>query len=60
MWRSVQEELIRLYRHFTNLIDRCYPQSGIGLAFTIENILAASSDAGSISGSGSEKIKAQS
>jgi len=55
VWRSVQEELIRLYRHFTNLIDRCYPQSGIGLAFTIENILAASSDAGSISGSGSER-----
>ncbi|XP_014665002.1 PREDICTED: exocyst complex component 1-like [Priapulus caudatus] len=39
VWRSMQEEFIRQYKHFEDLITRCYPGANITLDFTINDIL---------------------
>ncbi|XP_019646836.1 PREDICTED: exocyst complex component 1-like [Branchiostoma belcheri] len=44
VWRSMQEEFISQYKHFEDLIRRCYPESGITLEFTIDDILKFFSD----------------
>eukprot|EP00058_Branchiostoma_floridae_P002295 XP_002587783.1 hypothetical protein BRAFLDRAFT_92228 [Branchiostoma floridae] len=44
VWRSMQEEFISQYKHFEDLIKRCYPESGITLEFTITDILQFFSD----------------
>lgn len=40
VWHSMQEEFIQQYKHFENLIDRCYPESKINLEVTINDILS--------------------
>lgn len=39
VWRAMQEEFIRQYKHLEELIQRCYPGSMITLDFSIDNIL---------------------
>lgn len=40
VWHSMQEEFIQQYKHFEDLIDRCYPGSKINLEVTINDILS--------------------
>ena len=40
----MQEQLIALHKEYTSLIERCYPQSGIAIDFSIEDILAVTTD----------------
>ncbi len=35
----MQEEFIAQYKGITGMIERCYPQANITLAFTIEDVL---------------------
>jgi len=35
----MQDEFIRQYKHFEDLIGRCYPGSGITMEFTIQDML---------------------
>ena len=44
VWRATQEQLIALHRHYTEIIERCYPQSGITLDFSIEDVLTLTND----------------
>lgn len=39
VWHSMQDEFIRQYKHFEDLISRCYPGSGITMDFTIRDML---------------------
>ncbi|XP_041791167.1 exocyst complex component 1 isoform X2 [Chelmon rostratus] len=39
VWHSMQDEFIRQYKHFEDLIGRCYPGSGITMEFTIGDML---------------------
>lgn len=39
IWHSMQEEFIAQYKGITGMIERCYPQANITLAFTIEDVL---------------------
>lgn len=39
IWRSMQQEFIRLYNHYQGLIDQCYPGSNIKLPIEIGAIL---------------------
>ncbi|XP_061894476.1 exocyst complex component 1 isoform X7 [Entelurus aequoreus] len=39
VWHSTQDEFIRQYKHFEDLIGRCYPGSGITMEFTIQDML---------------------
>uniref|UniRef100_A0A8C9YIS2 Exocyst complex component 1 n=1 Tax=Sander lucioperca TaxID=283035 RepID=A0A8C9YIS2_SANLU len=39
VWHSMQDEFIRQYKHFEDLIGRCYPGSGITMDFTIQDML---------------------
>ncbi|XP_077440991.1 exocyst complex component 1 isoform X3 [Vanacampus margaritifer] len=39
VWHSTQDEFIRQYKHFEDLIGRCYPGSGITMEFTIRDML---------------------
>nr|XP_040040706.1 exocyst complex component 1 isoform X5 [Gasterosteus aculeatus aculeatus] len=39
VWHSMQDEFIRQYKHFEDLIGRCYPGSGITMEFTIRDML---------------------
>uniref|UniRef100_A0A3B3I8A4 Exocyst complex component 1 n=1 Tax=Oryzias latipes TaxID=8090 RepID=A0A3B3I8A4_ORYLA len=39
VWHSMQDEFIRQYKHFEDLIGRCYPGSGITMEFTIQDVL---------------------
>ncbi|XP_078371204.1 exocyst complex component 1-like isoform X1 [Oculina patagonica] len=40
VWHSMQEEFIQQYKHFEDLIQRCYPGSMINLEVTINDILS--------------------
>lgn len=40
VWHSMQDEFIQQYKHFEDLIQRCYPESMINLEVTIEDILS--------------------
>jgi len=44
VWRAMQEHLITLHKEYTGLIDRCYPQSGIAVDFSINDILSVTTD----------------
>ncbi|KAG7263226.1 hypothetical protein CRUP_036232 [Coryphaenoides rupestris] len=39
VWHSMQDEFIRQYKHFEDLIGRCYPGSGITMEFTVPDML---------------------
>uniref|UniRef100_H3BD58 Exocyst complex component Sec3 PIP2-binding N-terminal domain-containing protein n=1 Tax=Latimeria chalumnae TaxID=7897 RepID=H3BD58_LATCH len=39
VWHAMQEEFIRQYKEFEELIDRCYPGSGVTMEFTMDNLL---------------------
>ncbi|XP_044885339.1 exocyst complex component 1-like isoform X5 [Mauremys mutica] len=39
VWRAMEQEFIRQYQEFENLIQRCYPESGITMDFTVEDLL---------------------
>ncbi|XP_067404576.1 exocyst complex component 1-like [Emydura macquarii macquarii] len=39
VWRAMEQEFIRQYQEFENLIQRCYPGSGITMDFTMEDLL---------------------
>jgi hypothetical protein len=38
VWHGIQEEFIRLYRHYESLIQKCYPGSDVRLLFTIDDL----------------------
>ena len=40
VWHSMQDEFIHQYKHFEDLIQRCYPGSMINLEVTINDILS--------------------
>lgn len=35
----MQEEFLKQYKHFEELIEKCYPDSDIKLEFTINDVL---------------------
>lgn len=39
VWQYMQDEFLRQYKHFEDLITKCYPGSGIKLEFTIQDVL---------------------
>uniref|UniRef100_A0A452I477 Exocyst complex component Sec3 PIP2-binding N-terminal domain-containing protein n=1 Tax=Gopherus agassizii TaxID=38772 RepID=A0A452I477_9SAUR len=39
VWRAMEQEFIQQYQEFENLIQRCYPGSGITMDFTVEDLL---------------------
>uniref|UniRef100_A0A8C8RI36 Exocyst complex component Sec3 PIP2-binding N-terminal domain-containing protein n=1 Tax=Pelusios castaneus TaxID=367368 RepID=A0A8C8RI36_9SAUR len=39
VWRAMEQEFIRQYQEFEDLIQRCYPGSGITMDFTMEDLL---------------------
>jgi len=44
VWHSMQVEFLNQYKHFDELINRCYPGSAITLSFTIADLLEFFSD----------------
>lgn len=42
VWRSVQEELYRKHAHFVDLIEKCYPGSGVSFAYTYDELVTFS------------------
>lgn len=40
VWHTMQDEFIQQYKHFEDLIQRCYPESMINLEVTIDDILS--------------------
>ncbi|KAI8066373.1 exocyst complex component Sec3-domain-containing protein [Gongronella butleri] len=40
VWRGIQEELIRQHERMEKLIDRCYPDAGVHLEFSIKDLLS--------------------
>ncbi|TRY63894.1 hypothetical protein TCAL_07692 [Tigriopus californicus] len=44
VWRAMQEEFIRQYKHVEDMIQRCYPGAQITLDFTINEVLEYFSD----------------
>ncbi|KAF9972698.1 hypothetical protein BGZ73_004167 [Actinomortierella ambigua] len=43
-WRGIEEEFIRQHNRFTRLIQSCYPDAGITLDFSMQDLLALFSD----------------
>ena len=39
VWHSMQDEFLKQYKMFEQLIARCYPDSNITLEFTINDLL---------------------
>ncbi|KAI8811526.1 exocyst complex component Sec3-domain-containing protein [Cladochytrium replicatum] len=39
VWRGIQEELARTVQRYEELIGKCYPESGVHIEFTIEELL---------------------
>ncbi|XP_041461767.1 exocyst complex component 1-like isoform X1 [Lytechinus variegatus] len=39
VWRMMQEDFLRQYKHIETMIGRCYPGSKISLEFTIQDVL---------------------
>nr|XP_039251957.1 exocyst complex component 1-like isoform X3 [Styela clava] len=39
VWQYMQDEFLRQYKHFEDLINKCYPGSGMKLEFTIQDVL---------------------
>ncbi len=44
VWHSMQDEFLKQYKHFDQLITKCYPGAGITLEFTISDLLTYFSD----------------
>ena len=44
VWHGIQEEFLRLHRHFENVTRKCYPESDIHVSFTIEDLCNFFSD----------------
>lgn len=40
VWRNIQDEFLKQYTRFEDLIAKCYPESDIALAFAVEELLA--------------------
>nr|XP_009688790.1 PREDICTED: exocyst complex component 1-like [Struthio camelus australis]XP_009688800.1 PREDICTED: exocyst complex component 1-like [Struthio camelus australis] len=40
VWHAMEQEFIRQYQEFEDLIQRCYAGSGITMEFTMENLLS--------------------
>ncbi|NXU47052.1 EXOC1 protein, partial [Turnix velox] len=40
VWQAMEQEFIRQYQEFEDLIQRCYPGSGITMEFTMEDLLS--------------------
>ncbi|NWV14353.1 EXOC1 protein, partial [Ptilonorhynchus violaceus] len=40
VWQAMEQEFIRQYREFEELIQRCYVGSGIAMEFTLEDLLS--------------------
>ncbi|NWH97317.1 EXOC1 protein, partial [Tichodroma muraria] len=40
VWQAMEQEFIRQYREFEDLIQRCYAGAGIALDFTMEDLLS--------------------
>ncbi|NXQ14156.1 EXOC1 protein, partial [Peucedramus taeniatus] len=40
VWQAMEQEFIRQYREFEDLIQRCYAAAGIALDFTMEDLLS--------------------
>ncbi|XP_014748354.1 PREDICTED: exocyst complex component 1-like [Sturnus vulgaris] len=40
VWKAMEQEFVRQYREFEELIQRCYAGSGIALDFTMEDLLS--------------------
>jgi hypothetical protein len=39
VWGAMQQAIIKMYEHFTMLIDKCYPKSNLQLEFTLSDII---------------------
>jgi len=44
VWHLMQDEFIKQYKHYDELIAECYPNSGIQLEFSINDVLSYFSD----------------
>ncbi|OBZ85134.1 Exocyst complex component 1 [Choanephora cucurbitarum] len=44
VWRGIQEEFIRQHEKMETLIRQCYPDAGVQLEFTIQDLLAMMSE----------------
>ncbi|KAI9302709.1 exocyst complex component Sec3-domain-containing protein [Cunninghamella echinulata] len=44
VWRGIQEELIEQHGRIEGLIDKCYPDAGVHLEFSIQDLLAKVGD----------------
>ncbi|PVD35270.1 hypothetical protein C0Q70_06552 [Pomacea canaliculata] len=44
VWHEMQDVFINQYKHYDELMKKCYPDSQLGLEFTIENVLQYFSD----------------
>ncbi|KAI8364634.1 exocyst complex component Sec3-domain-containing protein [Radiomyces spectabilis] len=44
VWRGIQEEFLRQHEKMEELIQRCYPDAGIHLEFTVQDLLAMMSE----------------
>ena len=43
VWREMQDEFIRQYTHYDNLIERCYTGTNVRMEFSLQaSVLAAS------------------
>lgn len=44
IWRSMQEEFLSQYKSIQDMIEKCYPDANISLAFSVEDVLNVFSD----------------
>ncbi|KAI8967455.1 exocyst complex component Sec3-domain-containing protein [Mycotypha africana] len=44
VWRGIQEEFIRQHEKMEELISKCYPDTGVHLEFTIQDLLSMMSE----------------
>ncbi|XP_062502938.1 exocyst complex component 1-like isoform X2 [Corticium candelabrum] len=40
VWHSMQDDFIQQYKHFEELINKCYPGSGIAIEFSLAELLS--------------------
>lgn len=40
VWFSMQDEFIKQIKHYEDLINQCYPDSGITLEFKVDDVLS--------------------
>jgi len=38
VWVNIQNAFIKQYKHFTSLINHCYPDSNINFEFSLEDV----------------------